>query len=151
MSSPIVSFDGISYEITLFRTDASGVTKAVKEFFCDHRLTIYCAPEDALAPFERSQIKGPVSNDGNLYYLCGRSNDISVSSFTWLQNKEEADALGKAIRKAEGIDDDDDDDTYYHDREDYKCTFCGAMASECGEDHGDEMRDIMREYRNRHD
>jgi hypothetical protein len=35
-----------------------------------------------------------------------------------------------------------DDDYYDHDR---KCTFCGAMSSECGEDHGDEMRDIMRE------
>jgi hypothetical protein len=36
-----------------------------------------------------------------------------------------------------------DDDDYY-DEEDHKCTFCGAMASECGEDHGDDMRDWAR-------
>jgi hypothetical protein len=34
------------------------------------------------------------------------------------------------------------DEDYWEDRE---CTFCHAMESECGGDHGDEMRDIMRE------
>jgi len=33
--------------------------------------------------------------------------------------------------------------------QDSECTFCGAMDSECGGDHGDEMRDIMRESRRR--
>jgi hypothetical protein len=36
-----------------------------------------------------------------------------------------------------------DDDDYYE--EDSKCTFCGAMESECGGDHADEMRDLLRE------
>ena len=40
------------------------------------------------------------------------------------------------------VDDDDDDD---YRMEDSKCTFCGAMESQCGGDHADEMRDIMRE------
>jgi len=31
------------------------------------------------------------------------------------------------------------------DRPDEKCTFCGEMESECGGDHVDEMRDIIRE------
>jgi len=30
-------------------------------------------------------------------------------------------------------------------RPDEKCTFCGEMYSECGGDHGDEMRQIIRE------
>ena len=40
------------------------------------------------------------------------------------------------------VDDDDDDD---YRMEDSKCTFCSAMESQCGGDHADEMRDIMRE------
>ena len=34
----------------------------------------------------------------------------------------------------------------YEERPDEKCTFCGEMYSECGGDHGDEMRDIIRDY-----
>jgi len=33
----------------------------------------------------------------------------------------------------------------YDERDDQKCTFCGEMERECGGDHVDEMRDIMRE------
>jgi hypothetical protein len=40
------------------------------------------------------------------------------------------------------------DDDYCE--EDSKCTFCGAMESECGGDHADEMRDIMRAKLGRH-
>ena len=34
-------------------------------------------------------------------------------------------------------------------RPDAKCTFCGEMESECGGDHGDEMREICREFDDR--
>jgi hypothetical protein len=33
----------------------------------------------------------------------------------------------------------DEEEDYYN--QDSKCTFCGAMESDCGGDHGDEMRD----------
>jgi hypothetical protein len=52
--------------------------------------------------------------------------------------------LLEAFYKAHSSYNDEEGDYW---REDYKCTFCGSMASECGEDHGDEMRDIMREHR----
>jgi hypothetical protein len=144
MSLPIVSFDGLTYTVTLFRPDATGAMKENTYTFGEHHLSVCGAPEEALASWERSQIKGPVAEDGELYYLCARPEDVGRPSFIWLKNKEEATALRKAIKDAEDLYD------YNYYREDYKCTFCGAMASECGEDHGDEMRDIMREYRNRH-
>jgi len=133
--SPIVSFDGIGYEITFFRAGASGAMKEVKETFGDHSLRICAAPEATLASWQRSQIKGPVSNDGQLYYLRACSNDILVACYIWLQNKEEAIALRKAIDDAESS----------GSRPDTKCTFCGDMDSVCGGDHGDEMRDWQRE------
>lgn len=37
----------------------------------------------------------------------------------------------------------------FDERQDEKCTFCGQMDSECGGDHGDEMREIMRARRGR--
>lgn len=33
-------------------------------------------------------------------------------------------------------------DSDYEQHQDEKCSFCGLMTSKCGEDHGDEMRDI---------
>ena len=41
-----------------------------------------------------------------------------------------------------------DTKTYYAKKAyDYKCTFCGSMESECGGDHADEKREIMRRCR----
>ena len=101
MLPPIVSFDGMTYTISLFRSDPQGLTKEEKLVFGEHHLTVCAAPEAALASWERSQIKGPVSDDGELYYLCARHLDVGLASFIWLQNKEEAVALRKAIREAE--------------------------------------------------
>jgi hypothetical protein len=137
---PIVSFDGIAYEITLFHD--AGV-KEEKHIFGEHALSVCSAHKDdfqgrTLAP----QIKGPPADDGFLYYLYAQPEDVGRPSFVWLKDKEEAVALRKAISEAEEL----------HDgwRHDSKCTFCGAMVSECGEDHGDEMRQIMREQLRRH-
>jgi hypothetical protein len=148
MSSPIVSFDGIGYEITLFRSDATGAMKQEKHTFGEHNLSVCAAQKDefqgrTLAP----QIKGPPADDGFIYYLYAQPEDVGRPVFTWLQNKEESLALRKAIEDAEKLHYHENDD---HDDEDRECTFCGAMDSECGGDHGDEMRDIQREALRRH-
>jgi len=143
--SPIVSFDGMGYEVTLFRPDATGI-KEEKHTFGEHNVSVCAAHKNdfqgrTLAP----QIKGPPAADGFFYYLYAQPC-VGRPSFLWLQNKEEADALRKAIDDAEKLHYDEED--YW--RQDSKCTFCGAMVSECGEDHGDEMRQIMREQLRRH-
>lgn len=139
MSQPIVLFDGLEYTVTLFRPDTTGAMKEEEMTFGEHNLSVCAAPESELASWERSQIKGPVSDDGQLYYLCAQPQDVGRPSLVWLKDKQEAEALREAIREAER-----EDYEYY--RQDSKCTFCGAMESECGADHGDEMRDIQREY-----
>jgi hypothetical protein len=134
MSFPTVAFDGIAYSITLVRDG-----KKVTESFGDHTLSVCACHEKELASWERALIKGPVAADDMLYYLCARPHDVGSPFFVWLQNKEEADLLQKVIWEAED---------FHHEngwREDSKCTFCGYMDSECGGDHGDEMRQIMRE------
>jgi hypothetical protein len=141
MSQPIVSFDGNTYTVSLFRPDSAGVMKQEKLTFGEHLLEVCVAPESELASWERSQIKGPASDDDHLYYLCAQPQDVGRPSFVWLKDEEEAEALHKAIKDAE--------DQQWRDEmiEEYErpCTFCGQMVSECGEDHGDEMRDIVRE------
>lgn len=142
MSQPIVSFDGLEYTVSLFRSDATGVIKEEKLTFSEHNLEVCSAPESDLASWERSQIKGPVSDDGQLYYLCAQPQDVGNSSLYWLKDKEESLALRKAIKDAE--------DKQWRDEmvedEGKPCTFCGEILRECGGDHGDEMRDIQREY-----
>ena len=62
--------------------------------------------------------------------------------------KEAEDAAEEALNAAEielgERDFPEDDEEYY---KNLKCTFCGELASECGGDHGDEMRDLCRESR----
>jgi len=141
MSSPIVSFDGISYEITLFRSDATGAMKQEKNTFGEHNLSVCAAPLNELHMWDRAKINGPPAEDGLIYYLCAQPQDVGARSFVWLKNKEEANVLRKAIADAEMLHYNAED--YW--RQDSKCTFCGDMVSECGGDHGDEMRDIQRE------
>ena len=142
MSQPIVSFDGLEYTVSLFRSDAAGVMKQEKLTFGEHQLEVCAAPETDLASWERSQIKGPVSDDGLLYYLCAQPQDVGRPSFVWLKDKEEAEALRNAIKDAE--------DQQWRDEmaqdEEKPCSFCGEILRYCGGDHGDEMRDIQREY-----
>ena len=143
MSQPIVSFDGLGYEVTLFRPDTTGAIKEKKCEFGAHNISVCAALESDLETWERAQIEGPVSDNGLIYYLSAQPQDLGIPSLIWLQNRDEYLALRKAIEDAEQF--------YYHmnddDRsyEDDVCTFCGQMISECGGDHGDEMRDIVRE------
>ena len=102
MSAPIVSFDGISYEITLFRPDSTGAMKEVRYVFGEHRLTVCKAhKEEWLGRTLSPQIKGDAADDGFIYYLYAQPLDVGAPAFTWLQNKEESVALQKAIEEAE--------------------------------------------------
>jgi len=142
MSAPIVSFDGIGYEITLFRLDTADAMKEEKHTFGEHSLSVCAAHKDEFQGRTLSpQIKGPPAEDGFFYYLYAQPQDVGRPTFIWLKEKQEALALRKAIEDAEKLHYDEED--YW--RQDSECTFCGAMESECGGDHGDEMRDIQRE------
>jgi len=139
MSVPKVSFNGIGYEITLFRSDATGAMKEEKITFGDHRLSVCKSLKDCAQGRTRAPlIKGPPADDGFFYYLYAQPEAHARPTYIWLQNEEEFLALSKAIKDAE-----DANDAYW--RKDTKCTFCGSMYSECGGDHGDEMREIQRE------
>jgi len=145
MSSPIVSFDGIGYEVTLFRPDATGSIREEKHTFGEHRLSVCAALESDLESWERANIKGPVSDNGLIYYLCAQPQDVGRPCLTWLKDRDEYLALRKAIEDAEQF--------YYHEddeREDYVCTFCGEILRDCGGDHADEMREIQRERTRNH-
>ena len=99
-SAPIVKFDGLTYDISLFRADA-GVMKKVKHSFGEHILTVCgCKPEE-LHMWDRAKINGPPAEDGLLYYLFASNADIGLPSLIWLKDKEEAIALRKALRVAE--------------------------------------------------
>ena len=144
MTSPTVSFDGNTYMVSLFRPDATGAMKENTYTFSEHTLSVCAAFETDLESWERTNIKGPVSDDGKIYYLSAQPQDVGRPCLTWLQNRDESIAHRKAIEDAEQLYYHmNDDDRHY---EDDVCTFCGQMISECGEDHGDEMRDIQREY-----
>ena len=147
MSSPIVSFDGIGYEITLFRPDAAGVMKEEKHTFGEHNLSVCAARKDefqgrTLAP----QIKGPPAEDGFIYYLYAQPEDVGRPVFTWLKNKEESLALRKAIEDAEN----EQWREQMVEQDNQPCTFCGEILRDCGGDHGDEMREIQRERTRNH-
>ena len=141
MSLPIVSFDGLTYDISLYRPGAKGAMKEEKYTFGEHKLEVCAAPPNEIHMWQRAQMNGPPAEDGLLYYLCAQPEDIGRPTFIWLKNEEEAVALRKAIKEAEDLHHNEED--YW--REDSKCSFCGEMYSFCGGDHGDEMREIQRE------
>lgn len=136
MSSPIVSFDGLTYTVSLFRPDATGAMKEEKYIFGEHSLEVCAARESDFPSWERSQLKGP-AEDGLIYYLFVQPQDVGRPTFIWLNGKEEAGALRKTINEAEDCYED-----YW--RQDDTCSFCGHMVSVCGGDHTDEMREIQR-------
>ena len=137
MSSPIVSFDGLEYTVSLFRSG-----KEEKLTFGEHQLEVCRAHKDEfLGRTLTPQIKGDAAADGFIYYLYAQPQDVGRPSFVWLKDNEEADALRKAIKDAE---DQQWRDEYAED-EGKPCSFCGEILRYCGGDHGDEMRDIQRE------
>jgi hypothetical protein len=102
MSSPIVLFDGISYEITLFRSDSTGAMKEERYVFGEHALSVCKVhKDDWQARALGTQRIGVPADDGFIYYLYAQPYDVGAPAFTWLQNKDEANALRKAIEDAE--------------------------------------------------
>ena len=142
MSSPIVSFDGISYMVSLFRPDTTGALKEEKYVFGDHSLSVCKAhKEEFLGRTLAPQIKGDAAADGFFYYLYAQPHDVGAPVFTWLQNKMEARALQKAIDMAE----EEAHGTEMVEMDKQPCTFCGEPTRDCGGDHSFEMRMLIRE------
>ena len=92
LPAPIVTFDGITYTITIFRKNGTWL----KDDFSEH--SVCARREDELSSLERSCIKGPAA-DGLLYYIHAQPH-AGAASFIWLESKEEAVAVEKAIREA---------------------------------------------------
>lgn len=135
MSTPTIEFDGVTYTVTLFRDGK-------KEYvvFGEHTLSVCSCHENELASWERSQIKTAPNADGFLYYIHARPRDVGRECFVGLENKEEALAIRRVLLFLE--ENEDAAHGYYRDEE---CSFCGKRVDDCGEDHGDEMRDWQRE------
>jgi hypothetical protein len=142
LPAPVVTFDGKTHTITIFRKDGTWLNN----FFEYHTLSVCGGREKELSPLERDNIKGPAAPDGMMYYIRATPHAAPFSrpaaaSFIWLQSEEEAIAVGKAVQEAE------DTQRYLELKEGdcICCTFCRKARSICGEDHGDEMRDWQRE------
>jgi hypothetical protein len=137
LPAPVVTFDGKTHTITIFRKNGTWL----KDFFEYHTLSVCSCREEELSSVERDKIRGPVAADGLLYYIRATPQDGGPASFIWLESEEEAIAVGKAVQEAEDI------QQYLQLKEGdcICCTFCGKARSICGEDHGDEMRDWQRE------
>jgi len=85
------------------------------------------------------KIDGPPDAEGMTHFIKASPGDWGqVPWGVWISKEEHAKLNSEFGRLYE-----DEEDDYYN--QDHKCTFCGSMASECGEDHGDEMRDRQRE------
>ena len=98
LPAPVVTFDGKTYTITIFRKDGTWLNN----FFTEHNLSVGKAHKDefqgrSLAP----QIKGPPADDGFFYYLYAQPQNVGHPTFIWLESKEEAAAVAKAIQEAE--------------------------------------------------
>lgn len=87
------------------------------------------------------KLDGPPDAEGMTHFIEACPGDWAQMPWGVWISKEESAKLSKEL--ANIYKDEEDDDDYYN--QDRKCTFCGYMESECGGDHGDEMRDICRE------
>ena len=105
MSSPIVLFDGMTYTVSLFRPDATGTMKEEKHSFGEHSLSVGAYDRAGKRAWSWQIKGGPPADDGFFYYLYAQPYDVGAANFIWLQNKEEAIALHKAIKDAEELND----------------------------------------------
>lgn len=95
--TPNIFYADCAYTITLFRTDEKGSINRVYFTFQDHALTVRSVKEDEICPKERAQIKGPVAEDGFLYYIYATPYDDTRDTFVWLKDKEEAGAIEREL------------------------------------------------------
>ena len=136
-NGPKVTGDICDITITLLRPDAEGVMKEKHIPFGEYSVDI--ASTDKEEKIKSFKLDGPPDADGLTYYIHASPGDWGHSPFGIWISKEEATKLKGELGHLY-----DDDEGYYE--YDTKCSFCGSMQSECGGDHGDEMRDIMREH-----
>ena len=100
LPAPVVTFDGKTYTITIFRKNGTWL----KDFFQDNTLSVCARRTDELSsldltPYQLEQAKKVT--DGLIYYLRAQDNKVNFADFIWLESKEEADAVAKAIQEAE--------------------------------------------------
>ena len=101
--NPIVTFDGVSYTLTLFRNQTS---KKIT-FGDNYVLSVLVALDADIDPWIRSKIGG-APEDGLLYYMKAEYHHngvhlrhVGVDFYEWLNGKEEALAVLKAIHQAQ--------------------------------------------------
>jgi len=115
---PSLTYENDTYTFTLWRDEK------VIHTFKDSFVTVCMGNEKSIPASQLKSMNGP-SYDGWTYYISAqpREGDEVV---VWL-TKEEFEIL-QPIEYSLHV-----------------CGFCGAKSVECGEDHGDEMREIGRE------
>jgi hypothetical protein len=102
---------------------------------------IQLAKTDKEETIKSLKLDGLPDSQGMTHFIKAVPGDWGQMPWGVWISKGESEKL--SVELARIYKDEEEDDDYW--RQDHKCTFCGSMASECGEDHGDEMRDIMRE------
>ena len=100
LPAPVVTFDGKTHTITIFRKDGTWLNN----FFTENSLSVgSCRTDDLsslnLSPYQLEQIK--MAADGLIYYLRAQDNNVNFTEFILLESKEEADAVAKAIQEAD--------------------------------------------------
>jgi hypothetical protein len=95
--TPKIFYADGTYTLTLFRPNETGEIKRSYYTFEEHALTIFSVKEDEICPKDRSQIKGPVAEDGFLYYLYAAPYSYTRDIYVWLKDKEEARAIEREL------------------------------------------------------
>jgi hypothetical protein len=100
--TPIATFDGTAYTLTLFRNE-----KPKKFTFGSYFLTFHVAPEADVDPWIRSKVVGD-AEDGLLYYMKAEYHyngvclpHVGVDFYEWLNGTKEAHEVLYAIHQAE--------------------------------------------------
>jgi hypothetical protein len=127
-NGPKLTHDG-QWELTLLRDGK-------EEHTCFGDFSIHlesCKAEKRL----ELKLTGPEEN-GVTYFIWARPLYTDMAPYPVYVTKAEYDILNEKINE-------DEDETRRY--EDTVCSFCGDKESECGGDHADEMRDIMRRSR----
>jgi hypothetical protein len=100
LPAPVVTFDGKTHTITIFRKDGTWLNN----FFTENSLSVGSCRTDELSSLDLSPYQLEQANkvaDGLTYYIRAQDNKVNFAEFILLESKEEADAVGKAIQEAE--------------------------------------------------
>jgi len=100
LPAPVVTFDGKTHTITIFRKDGTWLNN----FFTENSLSVRARRTDDLSslnlpPYQLEQAKKVA--DDLLYYIRAQDNNVDFTEFILLESKEEAAAVAKAIQEAE--------------------------------------------------